>query len=110
MTSDVRDVRAYVRAYVRAETLVAVDVCGTCGQFPSCGRAHDAGRLRSVRFGAVRSRTYVCPHVPHTSTAATLSGDSMPAHRAAHSAHAFARAFFSAYGLLKKMEKEGLAA
>ena len=113
MISDVRDVRADVRAVVRAETLVAVGVCGTCWHPLSCGRARDLENVLFVREKSPPPRTYVCPHVPHVPhiiTGATLSGDSLPAQQTARTAHPLARAFFPAYGLSKKMEREGLAA
>lgn len=113
MTSDVRDVRADVRALVRAETLVALGVCGTCGHPLSCGRARDLDNVLFVREKSPRPRTYVCPHVPHVphvATAAMFSGYSLPARQAAHTARPLARVFFPAYGLSKEMKREGLAA
>ncbi len=113
MTGDVRDVRADVRANVRAETLAAVGVCGTCGQYLSCGRAHDAGSVCFACIKSARPRTYTVPHVPHVphvATAATLSGYSLPARQAAHTARPLARVSFPAYGLSKEMKREGLAA
>ncbi len=113
MTANVRDVRDGVRAHVRAETLVAVGVYGTCGHSPSCGRARDAGNVCPAMSSNIPSRTYACPHVPHfphIATATALSDDSQPAHMPAHTARLFARAFLPAYGMSKEMKREGLAA
>lgn len=113
MTCYVRDVRAHVRAGVRAETLVGVGVCGTCGHPLSCGRAGAVGNVCAVCIHGSAARTYAVPHVPHVphiATAATLPVHSLPARRSARPALALARAIFPSYGLSKEMKREGLAA
>ena len=102
-------VRDRVRDSVRAQSLVAVSMCGMCGIFLSCERRR--ARARRRRRARTCAHTYTAPHIPHIphiSGAPTLSGSSNPAPNPARPAPALARPPHVQFLLnLKRIEVEG---
>lgn len=105
--SDVRDVRDAVRDSVRPVSLVAVVLCGTCGNAPLRGRVRASGPTL-VQDHDASTRAYGCPHIPHiphNACGATILRNMAGAHLPARPAPSLARAFSSATACLKEMEE-----
>jgi len=104
----VRAVRARVRDGVRAQTPLAVGLCGMCGHFRAFTGARTTYRHAPV-YVESESRAYECPHIPHiphNADAAMVSRHFDPAHASAHPAHR-ARARFSMPLVPNEIEEEG---
>ncbi|MCW0398755.1 hypothetical protein NB688_000569 [Xanthomonas sacchari] len=109
-STHVRDVRDDVRADVRAQTYIAVGVCGMCGESPCAGvraRARNAANAQHLCQILARDFPHI-PHIPHIPTAAKLSVTLKPARRPAQAAHGRARAISLISLVSKGMEVEEL--
>ena len=107
----VRPVRDMCGNRNKAETLAAVGMCGTCGQWPTCAPAHEADSRALLTAATTASRAYESPHIPHIPhmpTAARVSVIQHPAQLPAHPARSRAHAISSLCPAPEGMEGEGL--